>query len=528
MASDEVQLTQAGFFDHVARTNHLLWSRFAFTWSEKRTLLIAPHIEIIASVFDDILLGKRKRVLLNIAPRHGKTELGVKSLSSRIFAVNPNARIMHTSYSDELVQKNSRNVKGVLTNTHFQSAFPNTRMALDSFAKKHWNTTEGGEFHAVSTSSAVTGFECGMGGDPFDGMLIVDDPEKASGMSSPPYRSQMKDVVGQTIGTRLNHDDTPVLVIQQRTHPDDVSNWLMSGGTGDVWDVLCFAAISDTGRPPEHYREYSHANIIDYQIHTGALWPERKPLEALQRIRDAQEDMDSDEPRGKRVFASQYQQNPSDVSVSLFEEKWLEPFTAADIPWSMDRITVRIDTAQKAAGKNDHTGMATFGDNRRDPDHLWLLDIDRSRKEFPDLVEWIVNHCKRLWLLQTNTLKFTKITIEDANIGAALMAVLKPRLKKEKVLVRIELTPRYGSKFDRALESVPYFQQGRVLISDEKLAFTHPRRPEEAELEGIKVFREEFRTFNEADTHASDDTLDPVIWEIVAKWGGLKKNSRFR
>lgn len=503
------------------------------SWRKPRAATTYRMIETIERVTD------RETVCFSVAhPDHlfcaGKdlvvthnTELGVKSLSSRIYARNPNARIMHTSYSDELVQKNSRNVKAVLTTEPFKQAFPNTRMAPDSFAKKHWNTTEGGEFHAVSTSSAVTGFECGMNGDPFDGMLIVDDPEKASGMSSAPYRSQMKDVVGQTISTRLNHDDTPVLVIQQRTHPDDVSNWLMSGGTGDTWDVLCFAAISDTGRPPEHYYEYSHANIIDYQIHEGALWPARKPLEALERIRDAQEDMDADEPRGKRVFASQYQQNPSDVSVSLYEEDWLQPYAPKDLPWSLDRITLRIDTAEKAGKKNDHTGMVTFGADKRAKDVIYILDVDRKRDEFPELVEWIVAHCKRLWLMQTLTLKFTQITIEDANIATALAAVLRPRLRLEGVYVRVELTKKYGSKFERALEAVPYFQQGRVLVPTERSPYMHPVRKGETEMEGIKVFREEFKTFNESDTHVSDDTLDPVVWEVVSRWGQHKSNSRF-
>lgn len=527
MVSDEIQLTPQEKIVYAAQASHLKWSQYAFKWTEKRQLLVAPHIRIIASVFDDILAGRRKRVLINICPRHGKTELGVKSLSSRIFAVNANARIMHTSYSDELVQKNSRNVRGVITTEQFKQAFPDSRMAPDSFAKKHWNTTEGGEFHAVSTSSAVTGFECGMGGDPFDGMLIIDDPEKASGMSSAPYRSQMKDVVGQTIGTRLNHDDTPVLVIQQRTHPDDVSNWLMSGGTGDVWDVLCFQAISATGRPPKHYEDYSHANLIDYQIHTGALWPERKPLEALLRIRDAQEDADADEPRGKRVFASQYQQDPSDAKLSLFEEEWLQTYDPSEMPWSLDRMTVRIDTAQKSAMKNDHTGMVTFADDRRNPDVSYILDVDRARKEFPDLVDWIVAHCKRLWLMQTRTLKFTKVTIEDANIGAALLAVLRVRLRQEKVLVQLALTSKYGSKFDRALESVPYFQQGRILIPNGRTAYTHPSR-RDGDADCIAVLKDEFKTFNESDTHMTDDTLDPVIWEVVSKWGGVKGASRFR
>ena len=135
MAGHEVQLSPQQLIQLAAERSHLRWSRYAFRWTEKRKLIVAPHIEIIASVFDDILLGKRKRVLLNIAPRHGKTELGVKSLSSRIFARNPNARIMHTSYSDELVQKNSRNVKSVLTSEAFKAAFLSTRMAPDSFEK---------------------------------------------------------------------------------------------------------------------------------------------------------------------------------------------------------------------------------------------------------------------------------------------------------------------------------------------------------------------------------------------------------
>jgi hypothetical protein len=189
---------------------------------------------------------------------------------------------------------------------------------------------------------------------------------------------------------------------------------------------------------------------------------------------------------------------------------------------------VRIDTAQKSATKNDHTGMVTFADDRRNPEVTYIIDVDRERKEFPDLVEWIVAHCKRLWRMQTNTLKFTTIIIEDANIGAALMAVLKVRLRQEKVMVQIKLTEKYGSKFDRALEAVPYLQQGRVLIPSERIAYAHPPRKGDADMAGIAVLREEFRTFNEADTHVSDDTLDPVIWEVVSKWGGAKKNTRFR
>ena len=491
------------------------WTRFAYKAIAKRPLLLSPHIELISQTLDRVMSGEITRLLINFPPRHGKTLLGVQSLSSRIMGVNPNARIMHTSYSQSLVQKNSRAVKQVLETKWFNTTFPRCQVAKDSYAKAHWNTTEGGEFHAVSTSSQTTGFECGIDGNPFDGLLICDDPEKAGDMSSAPYRNEIKDVVGQTITTRLNHENTPVIVIQQRLHADDISNWLMSGGTGDRWHVLCLQALSETGRPPEHYRDYSHADIIDYQLEPGPLWPARKSREALLKIRDAQEDTASDEPRGARVFAAQYQQAPSDSSIAMYDGSWLRYYTVKDIPWSLSEVTMRIDTAQKGGKGSDFHGMAVFGADKRDGSAIYLLDADNMRGEFPDLVDWLVAHIERLWAMQTQTLHFTKVTIEDANIGAALMAVLKVKLTEKGIRVAIGLTPKHGSKFERAAEALPYWQQGRILIPSERTRFMGRDG-----LVGIKQFETEFKTFSEADTHASDDILDPVVWELVTRFGG--------
>jgi len=499
----------------VALERHLRWTRASFNWVNKRKLLPSPHIEMISAALDRVMAGKSTRLLINMPPRYGKTLLGVQALSSRILAKNPGARIMHTSYSQSLVQKNSRAVKQVLETEGFQQAFPEARIAHDAYAKAHWNTTAGGEFHAVSTSSQITGFEAGIGDNPWDGCLIIDDPEKSSDMTSAPYRSEMKDVVGQAITTRLNHERTPVIVIQQRLHADDISNWLMSGGTGDRWDVLCLQALSETGRPPEHYRDYSHADVIPYQLEPGPLWPERKSREALLKIRDAQEDTSTDEPRGARVFAAQYQQSPSDTSIAMYDPAWLRYYGVKDLPWSLSDITLRIDTAQKGSKGSDYNGLAIFGHDKRDPSIAYLLDADNLRGEFPELVDWVVSHAERLWALQTQALNFTRITIEDANIGAALMAVLKVKFAEKGIRVALGLTPKHGSKFQRAAEALPYWQQGRLLIPSERTRFMGRDG-----LAGVRQFETEFKTFSEADTHASDDILDGVVWEIVTRFGG--------
>lgn len=519
--SDSPGVNVAQLVRHIAKSDHYRWCRASYGWVNRLPLLASPHTALICQQVDRVLSGEINRLLINMPPRHGKTETCVTGVSTRVLAVNPQARLMHTSYSDNLVQKNSRAIQLVLGTRQFVDCFPETRISRDSRGRKHWNTTAGGEFHAASQRSEITGFECGRGPDPWDGLLIIDDPEKASDMTSAPYRNATKDNVGQVISTRLNHDLTPVIVIQQRLHADDCSNWLLSGGTGDVWTTLCLQALSDTGRPPEHYRDYSHCDLVDYHIEPGALWPARRGVEALLKIRDAREDDSSKEPRGARVFQAQYQQNPGGVATAMYDKAWLQWYATDDIPWSLSEMVLRIDTAQKGGAAADFHGMALLGHDKRDDSQIYVLAADQKRAEFPALVEWVVTECKRIAALQTQTLKFTSIIIEDANIGAALMAVLKVRLNEERIRVNVSLTPSYGSKFERAAEALPYWQQGRVLFPSERTRFMGAEG-----MVGIGSLEVQYATFTEADTHASDDILDCVVWHVVSVFGGAG-GSRF-
>jgi len=404
----------------------------------------------------------------------------VEMMSVRCIAVNAAAQIMHLSYSDTLVRKNSVKVKNTLRTPEFQATFPEVQIAKDT--EERWTTTKGGEFYAATTNGQVTGFECGRDGDPFDGFLVIDDPQKAKGALSKKDCENMQDVVGNAITTRLNHDDTPVIVIQQRLGENDVSAWLMSGGTGEVWDVLCLQALTEDGMPPAHYREYSHARILNYRRPLGALWPARRSEEKLNQIKNATDIDDTDNPRGLVAFNAQYQQNPGSQELSLYDVSWLR--------------------------------------DKRDPSRVYILDATRKRCEFPDLVDWVVQNIERTKLYESPSINFSLVTIEDANVGSALKATVDSNLKNSPTRVRIEMTPKYGSKFDRAMEALPFIQQGRLLVPMRSNKYTW-----DVDNDGNKQFIKEFKKFNLADTHESDDLLDPAIWELVTRYGNAPKTA---
>jgi len=501
-------LRGAALYDHAA------FSRAAFYWKYKKHKIDSYHDRMISKLIDEILDGKRDRVVVNMPPRHFKTEQFVVMLTARIFAINPAARVMHLSYSQPLVEKNSTKIKDIIKSPQFQRAFPRTIIAKDT--ERYWTTTAGGEFFASTTNGQVTGFECGMNGDPFDGILIIDDPQKSKGARSPVDRATAKDVTADAISTRLNHERTPVVVVQQRLDSDDISNFLLSGGTGDIWDTLVLQGISEHGRPPLHYYEYSHCNLLNYRRPAGALCPARKSLSALIKIRDAVEDDNEENPRGAQVFATQYQQNPADFSISLFKKIALNGYAMTDIPVTLSEIWWRIDTAQKGKASSDPNAMVLFGRDARDKSKVYILDAMSKRCSFPDLLQWAFDEITYSKIYESQSINLTGVIIEDANIGPALLSSLEVKFKEERVRIGLELTPKYGSKFDRALESVPYWQQGRLVFPNEETQFTRHG------LKGINDLRKEYKNFNMADKHASDDLLDCAIWEIVTRFGNAE------
>ena len=137
----------------------LFHTRFFFKEQYNRKFIIGEHHEIICEALERVLRGDLKRLIINVAPRYGKTELAVKSLISHGLSLNPSAKFIHLSYADNLALDNSEAVKDLIQSELYQKVFPEVQIKKDSRAKDKWYTTQNGGVLARSASGQVTGLE---------------------------------------------------------------------------------------------------------------------------------------------------------------------------------------------------------------------------------------------------------------------------------------------------------------------------------------------------------------------------------
>ena len=271
------------------------------------------HLEIIQAL-QDVIDGKTKRLIINIAPRYSKTEIAVKNFIAYCLAMNPAAKFIHLSYSDTLALDNSEAIKDFIQSNDFQEFF-NVEIKKDSKSKKKWYTDQGGGVYATSAGGQVTGFGAGKVDDEnaninevfdavenakgFGGAIIIDDPIKPDDTDSDTIREKINNRFDSTIRSRVNSRNTPIIIVMQRLHPQDLSGYLMDVEPGE-WKCLSMPAIKSDG---------------------SALWDFKHSIEELEHLRKV----------NPTVFASQYMQNPAPKEGLMFppdELNYYDPKTA--------------------------------------------------------------------------------------------------------------------------------------------------------------------------------------------------------
>lgn len=273
-----------------ARDNLYDFSRWMFLQRRGYTWQRARHHQIVCDALMRVFRGECKRLIINIPPRYSKTELAVVCFIAWCFGKVPDCEFIHTSYSTPLAVNNSTQVRGMLQHEAYQEIFPETELASD--AGHHWKTTKGGVMYATGAGGTITGFGAGKMREKFGGAIVIDDPHKADEANSDAMRGGVIEWFKNTLESRTNSPDTPIIVIMQRLHESDLAGWLLGdrgkgmngppvpGGNGEVWDHVCLSAWNDDNTP---------------------LWPEKHDAEALRR-------MEKSKPY---VFAGQYRQQPS-------------------------------------------------------------------------------------------------------------------------------------------------------------------------------------------------------------------------
>lgn len=263
------------------------YSRYMFKERKKYRWLDNWHHRLICDKLMAVFRGEIKRLIINIPPRYSKTELTVTNFMSWCLGLVADCEFIYLTYSAKLAGNYSYQTRMMLEHESYQAIF-DTRLKTDSKAKDHWQTTAGGTVYSAGAGGTITGFGAGKMRSSFGGAIIIDDPHKADEARSDVMRQNVIDWFTNTVESRTNSPDTPIIIIMQRLHEDDLSGFLLNGGNGEHWEHLCLPAINEQGEP---------------------LWVAKHTIERLREMEQA----------NPYTFAGQYMQVPSPLEGGLFK-----------------------------------------------------------------------------------------------------------------------------------------------------------------------------------------------------------------
>jgi len=244
----------------------------------------ATHHRLIAQKLEQVERGEIKRLMIFMPPRHGKSMLCSEFFPAWCLGRNPERQIIAATYAQELASDFGRKVRNWFKDEVEQAIFPDCQLSGDSSAADRFNVGSRGAYYAVGLDTIATG----RGAD----LLLIDDPIKnREAADSAAIRRKTKDWYTSTAYTRLM-PGAAIVIIQTRWHPDDLAGWILKEHQHENWEVLSLSAISEAG---------------------DALWPERYPLDALERIKKT---------LPTRDWEAMYQQKPIIDGGNILKRKW--------------------------------------------------------------------------------------------------------------------------------------------------------------------------------------------------------------
>lgn len=314
------------------------------------------HHKRMAAAFERVANGTCKRLIINMPPRHTKSEFASYLLPAWFLGKYPGKKVIQASHTAELAVGFGRKVRNLVDSEGYTGIFPNLHLQADSKAAGRWNTSAGGDYFAIGVGGAVTG----KGAD----VLIIDDPhseqEAAMAASNPDVYDKVLEWYTSGPRQRLQPGGAIVIVMTRWSMRDLTGQVLKAAAQrgGEEWEVIEFPAILPSG---------------------NALWPEFWSMEELEALRE-------ELPNSK--WQAQYQQNPVGNESAIIKRdwwKWWEP----DRPPACEYILQTWDTAFEKNNRADYSAGTTWGVFKHDEDHgqanIILLNTYKKRVEYPDL-----------------------------------------------------------------------------------------------------------------------------------------------
>ena len=380
------------------------------------------HHKIMADKFNKVATGELKRIIINMAPRHTKSEFSSYLLPAWMIGKNPKLKIIQATHTTELAVRFGRKAKHLIDSEEYQKIYP-TKLREDSKAAGRWETNEGGEYFAAGVGGSITG----RGAD----LLIIDDPHSEQDALN--VNALDRTWEWYTSGPRQRLQPGGIIVVvMTRWNMKDLTGRLINAqkeAKADQWEVIEFPAILPNNKP---------------------VWPEYWKLEELESVKASL-------AIGK--WNAQYQQNPTAEEGSIIKREWWNLWDK-DLP-PLYHVIQSYDTAFLKKETADYSAITTWGVFYPTEDsgpNLILLDVVKDRFEFPEL--------RRVALEQYNYWKPESVIIEGKASGMPLTF----ELRKQGIPV-INYTPSRGNdKHARVNAVAPLFESGQIWATDDKFS----------------------------------------------------------
>jgi predicted phage terminase large subunit-like protein len=312
------------------------------------------HHQIMADAFERVARGELKRLIINMPPRHTKSEFASYLFPAWFLGMYPEKKIIQTAHTAELAVGFGRKVRNLVGSPDYQEIFP-TKMSADSKAAGRWNTSKGGDYFAIGVGGAVTG----KGAD----VLIIDDPhsEQEAMQGNPAVYDRVYEWYSSGPRQRLQPGGAIVIVMTRWSKRDLTGQIVNAAAKKDLeeWEVIELPALLPSGKP---------------------LWQEFWRQEELEAIK-------AELPVSK--WEAQYQQNPtSEEGAIIKREMW--KVWENERPPEVDYIIQSWDTAFEKSNRADYSACTTWGVFYRDVEgtevaNIIVLDAFKERMEFPEL-----------------------------------------------------------------------------------------------------------------------------------------------
>lgn len=376
---------------------------------------------LIAEKLEKVLKGEIKRLIINIPPRFGKTELVTKAFPTWGIGNRQDLSIIATGYSTNLTQTFSGEARDYYQSSTYKEIFPRSApIRDDQNTKEWWTNTAGGSYYATGTGGSITGRGANI--------FIIDDPLKPDEAESDIKRVGINNWYDNTVLSRLNNQNTDaIVIIMQRTHENDLCGHLiekMNNGTGEKFEVLSIPAIAE--KDEEHRKEGE------------SIQEERMPISFLNAF----------QKQNPVVFSCQYQQNPIARESQEFFVEWFKYYK--DIPQG-GRVFTCVDPAFSKKTTADYTSVITgkFVD-----DNLYILEVTNAKLNPAELEDMIIYHIKK-WNPE-------KVGVEAFQAQRMIGFSLRNRLQKENIYVSVEDITQSGDKNSKIRRLVPLYRNGQI------------------------------------------------------------------